>query len=337
MRQKSGGTVRRYVTKQCLGGYDVRNTTPMDWETRALYVVGLALLVMFTAWLGIATRSIGTLASVWPANAVLLGIFILQPQLAGLSGWLAALVGFVTADLLMEGGFLISLRFTLVNLSFVACALLLVRAVPAHWRSLHLPGSVLTYVTISLIAASCSGLSAALLGYAFEPPPVFATVWDAAGTWFSADVMNAVLILPVVLSAPAFFTRLAVGAHSRRYDDVWEFVPVIVLLASLMLCAGVGGTTSFVIVVSALLWCALSYSVFITSVLTLLTGVWLVVAVSFGLLPFLDDIGSETVRIIALRLCVAVFALLPLCVASISQSRKWSRMKEGEADAGAMV
>lgn len=292
---------------------------PHDWETRALHTLGLALLVMFTAWLGIATRSVGSLASVWPANAVLLGIFILQPRLARPAGWLAALLGFVAADLLMGSDLWLTLRLTLVNLVFVAGALLLVRAVPPRWRSLRRLESLWTYTLICLIASCCSAVAAVLLAHWLEPT-FFTGAWEAAASWFSADVMNAVLVLPVMLSAPAFFSHLARGGHSRRQDDLWQFVPAVALLASLMVCAGVGGPGSLAVVVLALLWCALSYPLFITALLNLLTCVWFLVAVSFDLFPFLD-VGPDSIRITVLRLCVAAFALLPLWTVGLGQAR----------------
>lgn len=295
------------------------NTASNDWEARALRLLGLALLVMFAAWLGIATRPIGMLASIWPANAVLLGLFILYPRLAGPASWVAALAGYVAADLFMGGGFLISLRLSLVNLIFVACGLLLVRMAPARWRSLRKPAGLLTLFAVCLLASGCSALAAVLLGRVIGPP-VFATAWDAASSWFSADLVNAVLILPVMLSAPEYFMRRARGGHSRRRDDLWEFAPVVALLVSLMICAGLGGPGSLGFVVPALLWCALSYSLFISALLTLITCVWLVVAVSLGLLPLLDA-GNDAARTLSLRLGITLFALGPLLVASITQAR----------------
>jgi diguanylate cyclase (GGDEF)-like protein len=158
-----------------------------------------------------------------------------------------------------------------------------------------------------------------LLGHVIQPP-VFASAWEAASSWFSADLVNAVLILPVMLSAPEFFARLASGRHSRRRNDLWEFAPVVALLVSLIVCAGVGGPGSLGFVVPALLWCALSYSLFISALLTLLSCVWLVVAVSLGLLPLLDA-GNDSARTLSLRLGITLFAFGPLIVASINRAR----------------
>lgn len=290
-----------------------------DWEARALRLLGLALMVMFVAWLGIATRPVGLLATVWPANAVLLGLFMLWPRLASPDGWLAALMGYVMADLLMGGGWLLSLRLSLVNLTFVASALLLVRLAPARLRAPDSPASLLMLLGICLLASCCSALAAVPLGY-WVSPSLHNDAWDAASSWFSADLLNAVLVLPAMLSAPAFFARRS-GRAGRRRNDLWEFAPVVALLVAMMLCASVGGSGSLGVIVAMLLWCALSYPLFLTAVLTLMTCVWLMVAVNMGLLPLLET-RNDAARILPLRLGITLFAIGPLLLASVVQARQ---------------
>lgn len=298
-----------------------------DWEAKALRLLGLALLVMCAAWLGIATRPVGFLATIWPANAVLLGLFILYPRLATPGGWLAALVGYVAADLLMGGGWQLALRLSLVNLVFVACGLLLARLTPKRLRSLDSHAGLLALLLICLLAACCSALAAVLLGH-WTQPSLYANAWDAASSWFSADLLNAVLVLPVMLSAPGFFSRLFDTRPGRGRDDLWEFAPVVTLLVAMMICIGMGGMGALGVIVTALLWCALSYSLFVTALLTLMTCVWLLVAVNMGLLPLLET-HDDAARTLALRLGVILFAIGPLLAASIAQAR--SRYRQAPA------
>src|SRR5690606_24295646 len=91
-------------------------------------------------------------------------------------------------------------------------------------------------------------------------------------------------------------------------------------LVSLMVCAGLGGPGSLGFVVPALLWCALSYSLFMSALLILLTCIWLVAVVSLGLLPLLDA-DTDAARTLSLHLGITLFALGPLAVASITQAR----------------
>lgn len=61
-------------------------------------LIGVAVLAF--SLLGIASRPVGLLASVWPANAVLLGIMVRHAEYRGLAHWLAATAGYLGADLL---------------------------------------------------------------------------------------------------------------------------------------------------------------------------------------------------------------------------------------------
>ena len=96
----------------------------------------------------------------------------------------------------------------------------------------------------------------------------------------------------------------------------------------LMICIGMGGMGALGVIVTALLWCALSYSLFVTALLTLMTCVWLLVAVNMGLLPLLET-HDDAARTLALRLGVILFAIGPLLAASIAQAR--SRYRQAPA------
>ena len=61
-------------------------------------------IVFLAALFGIYTRPIGSLAALWPANALLMGILIRNPRLAFPAGLVGAFSGFVAADLITGGG-----------------------------------------------------------------------------------------------------------------------------------------------------------------------------------------------------------------------------------------
>ena len=62
-------------------------------------LASLCALILAASLLGIATRPEGFFAVFWPANALLVGLMVRRPALARPSGWAAAAVGFVVADL----------------------------------------------------------------------------------------------------------------------------------------------------------------------------------------------------------------------------------------------
>ena len=61
--------------------------------------VVVAAVVLASALLGIALRPAGLLSAFWPANAILLGLFVRWPRLARPLGWAAAAAAFVVADI----------------------------------------------------------------------------------------------------------------------------------------------------------------------------------------------------------------------------------------------
>ena len=79
----------------------------------------MGVLVFALACLGIATRQTDSLASFWPANAVLLGVFLRWPGAARWPNWVAAAIGYLAADLLMGGSSDMSVWLTAANLTGV--------------------------------------------------------------------------------------------------------------------------------------------------------------------------------------------------------------------------
>ena len=86
----------------------------LNHETYAYFVIVFAVLVC--CFIGIATRPLGYLALIWPANAALLAIFLRFPHLNHLGGWLGAFSAFMFADLVTGNSLLQSLFLTLSNL-----------------------------------------------------------------------------------------------------------------------------------------------------------------------------------------------------------------------------
>ena len=86
----------------------------LNHETYAYFVIVFAVLVC--CFIGIATRPLGYLALIWPANAALLAIFLRFLRLNHLGGWLGAFSAFMFADLVTGNSLLQSLFLTLSNL-----------------------------------------------------------------------------------------------------------------------------------------------------------------------------------------------------------------------------
>lgn len=285
-------------------------------EVRAALLLGVA--VGLAAWLGILSRPMGDLASLWIANAVLLGALLRYPQLATRGGWLGAVAGYFVADLTNGGSLLNTFWLTTANLVSVSTGyVLLKRLDPAHLR-LELPLSV-PYLGLCIGAAA---IAAASVGAVLDPILFGGDIWRSWIFWFVAETVNYMAVLPVILLLPPWTAwrerRHPVGHLWRR---LIHGAPVGALALLCMLGALVGGPGALAFPVPALLWCALRYSLFSTVVLNLLFSCWTLVALSLEIVPNgMADITSRPMQL-SLRLGVMLVGWGPLTVASVMAGR----------------
>lgn len=275
-------------------------------------------IVFATALFGIFTRPYGFLAIVWPANALLLGLMIRRPCWARPLCWFAALVGYMLADLVTGGTFYITLWLTLANLAGVVVGYAFYRQLSEGDRFLRRPISVLYLFAICLCASLASGIVGAgaadvLLGRSWT---------TGFGLWSTTELVNYIIVLPVILVAPTLADVRrgwrALPTPSRA--SVLHLAPVGTLIGSAVLAALVGGPGAIAFPVPAFLWCALSYKLFTTALLTLIFSIWQMVNISahqFYLGPGTDFVDNTT----SLRLGIMLTALGPLTVASFNAAR----------------
>lgn len=278
----------------------------------------VAGIVFVAALFGIFTRRLGTLAAFWPANALLLGIMVRQPRLATVGGWVAAFAAYVAADLATGGGLLLTLWLTSANLCSAFVGYLLFRRLDDSVRRLHHPSSVLALFRICAIAA----FAAALVGSGVAPLFFGKRLLEGFGFWFSTELVNSVVLLPVLLTLPS---RADLFAWFKRpwtlEKRFWErSVPAVALIASLVAAILVGGPGAIAFPVPAILWCALVYSLFTTAVMTLLLCVGMMIVIAAGLLalPMESDLMHALTSV---RLGIMLMALAPLTLASVNRVR----------------
>lgn len=283
------------------------------------FAAGAVAIVVFAASLfGILTRPVGFLAALWPANAILLGLMVRNPRFASLPGWAGAAAGYLAADLLTGGDLGLTIWLTVANLAGAMTGVLLYWKLREEDRRLQRPQSVLFLFAVSVAAASVAavaggGAARIVFGRDFVAGLEF---------WFVTELVNSLVVLPSILTFPGW------QAVRRELSWTWEswttfahkVAPVIALALSAVAGVLVGGPGALAFPVPALLWCALSYSVFSTAVLTMGMCGWLLVAISTGTvqLPVPDDVVSASTSI---RLGVALLALGPLTVASVNVAR----------------
>lgn len=285
---------------------------------RTLVVVYLLVLLISLA--GIATRPMDFFATFWPANAVLLGFFIRKPAYATSAGWIAAFLGYITADFLTGGAFRFTIVLALANLAGVAPAYAIFHRLPAHIRETKQPMSVLAILFVSACGAASATIAAALLAGDMLDGSAF----ENAMFWFCSELANFIVILPLILSIPSGIDVKALLRKKIDRDSVTilDVAPALTLLVSLIIGLVVGGPGSIAFPLPALMWCALRYPVFPTALMILLVGIWELLAISTGLVGVQ---GQQQVvqmdAIISVRLGISLMALAPLAVSIINTSR----------------
>jgi diguanylate cyclase (GGDEF)-like protein len=280
----------------------------------ARHVALISSIVLCAALFGILTRPLGFLAAFWPANAILLGLLVRNPQLATVWVWLGAFAAYMAADLLTGSKLAITFWLTGANLVGVAAGCLAFRWMPAEDRRFLRPQSVLYVFGASLIAASAS----AIVGSGAASIVFNRDATTGLGFWFSTELANTIIVLPILLAAPkADQMRATVLSWFNTNGDYRNRLAPVTTLVLCMVCSTlVGGPGAFAYPLPALLWCALRYSLFTTTLMTLVFSVW-------GMIVFTGDQTLVPVKVdhfdwdISIRLAIALNALGPLAVASV--------------------
>jgi signal transduction histidine kinase/FixJ family two-component response regulator/HPt (histidine-containing phosphotransfer) domain-containing protein len=300
-------------------------------DLRGPAAVGLVVLV--AALTGILTREAEPLSAFWPANALLLGLFLRIPSLYRPASWIAAALGFLAADLMTGGRVAVTLGLTAGNLLTVAAGYAYFsRMRPDDLRLRHV--SSILYVAAGCVVAAFGG---ALVGIVVGPLAFDLSVGTSLVRWTSAELANNMALLPVLLAAPAWPGLQTVLDNPRamippRFRRI--VFPALLLIVSLIAGVLVDGPASLTFPVPALLWCALRTGIFATTLLTLISIAWTVIAFHAGGPDFFMAEPSEDVTL-SVQLGMALVAMGPIAVASMMSELEWTNASLRRATAAA--
>lgn len=285
----------------------------LNAEIFAILVVGGAVLA--SAVLGILLRPVGNLSAFWPANAVLLGLLVRFPRLARLSAWGAAALAFVAADVATGSSWTKALLLTLCNMVGIATAyVLMVRLAPKD-RLLERPSSLVAVMMIVLAASTVTSIFGGMANVVLFHGGVARGFF----IWLATELANYIVILPIVLTfpGPAALKRWFEGLI-RTPPKPSAAAPFITYLVCLAMVPIVGGPGALAFPVPSLLWCALTYGLAASALLTLSFAVWTLVILSMTTASLTHLSGLE---LVSLRLGVMLVALAPITVASAMAER----------------
>jgi diguanylate cyclase (GGDEF)-like protein len=279
--------------------------------------LGVGALIFVMSLLGIYSRPTGLLATFWPANAVLLGLFVRMPHLAHPVNWLAAMLGYTAADLLTSSPLSLSLFLTFGNIVGIFVGYTLFIQLSLSHQRLMQPLSVIYLVLISVASSAAAGI-VGMVGYPlyFGGAPL-----QGLSYWFVGELVNYLAMLPVMLTAPEI-TKLRFNMRRNGLPkiDPQKVAALISLAGGMLLAIVIEGPGALSFVVPGLMWCALSFNLFTSACLTLLTSLWILFTAATGYL----DLGVNLRQFYSLdsfRLGVTLTSLAPLTIASVMAAR----------------
>ncbi|MGX1787848.1 diguanylate cyclase [Bosea sp. NPDC055332] len=303
---------RNVFSKNSRNQEQATSARPLPWRA-AMLVAGI---VFAAALFGHLTRPLGFLSTFWPANALLMGVMVRNPGWAGPLGWTGAAIGYLAADFAMGGAPGITLWLTAGNLTTASVGYLLFQRVAGTDRRLERPQSLLFLLLVALAAAASAAIvgSGCLVVYFGQPP------MQAFEFFLTSEFSSNLVVLPMVLTAPPL-AELARRLRTHAAPGRWRpkaVLPSVALLASMFVATTIGGSSAIAIPVPAILWCALSYGVFPTAVLTFGLGLWQCTVLLARLTPGTAEYAAA---LTSHRFGVALFSLGPIMVATINAAR----------------
>lgn len=266
----------------------------------------LFFFTAFFCFIGGHLRQPAELSLFWPINALLTAIFVRFSWLHRARYYLVCYSAMVCNDTLFSGWALPAFTLNGANILFILVAVSMLIPRPGL---INASGRVRNALSIfpacllaSIVCASWGALAQGLL--------VNEQFFQAWGDWLSEQFSTGVLLLPLLLTLPR---RPALWSVLRHWRRGW---PIVALVLSIGAAALIGGGGSLSFPLPALIWCAIGYPLWLTSGLTLLTGITEIILVVHGVMNIQgDDSLLPLGHLASARLGVATVAISPLIVA----------------------
>lgn len=311
---------------------------PRSSAVELLVVLVLVLAIVLAAsMIGIWTRPLGFLASIWPANAIALGLFVRSPRLAGPTGWVAALAGMVAADLLTGSALDRAVVINLGNVLGVFAGWLVLRRLRPSERRLASTASALKIAGVCVVAALGGSLLSPYVGMRWFGM----SGYESFELWFLGELANYLAILPLVLAVPRRADRRADAQRPQVLGSATLrlVVATVCLAAALAVGLSIDGPLVLVVGLPVLLASALQAGVFQTAVLVTLNLVTLMVAIGLGFIDVgLGFVQADGAMPASIRIGLSIISLGPLMVAaSTSEKLRALEILQGRVDRDALT
>lgn len=286
-------------------------------QSLLILLLVLGLPVFLLALLGIASRPIGSLAAIWPANAFLLGLMLRSRYFRQPAAWLMAFASLSFADWLSGSSTINNLALNTGNLLEVAAGVLFASRLPASWRLIYEKNGVFGMLATAMTAS----LTAGLVGAVCNPLLFGGPITEGWIYWSVTEFANYIAFLPVIMVAPCAKVLASRIRQGKFHIDVFDLLPGVTVI--LLCTAGIyiDGPAAVALPVIALVWCALRNSFLFTTVFTMLYCHWTLLALALGHLSVGSDLISWN-AMMSWRLGITMVALVPILVAAYNYARQ---------------
>lgn len=297
------------------------SSVPMIQHSKALLIIGG--IVFLCCLLGILTRPLSFLAFFWPANAALLAIFLRYPKLNNLGGWMGAFSAFIAADLLTGNYVELTFFLTLANCITVFTSLFFIQYFNINYRNYNKGFTFLHLFAIFAFAGCLAGAAFAVFTIPHVPNTFMSAdrLWVDFGMWWTGDLLNSILVIPLILSMPTW-DKLKYAVTDRRHKQypISHIYPLIAIFLCVLMTYFLSGPGALLYPLAALIWAALTYSLF--SVALINFAVLLATYHSLNQFYLSESSNAYLSTAISVRIGLCMLSLAPLILCIISQNRQ---------------
>ncbi|WP_449396329.1 diguanylate cyclase [Devosia riboflavina] len=244
-----------------------------------------AAIVFALALLGIYTRVAFDLASLWPANAALLGILAIYPKANSPLTWVLTALAYMAADLVSGGDLVRSATLNATNLVGVATGLALIRLWASRFFPMTRPSSVVHFSVVVLAASLACGVAGGLVA----GPLLGLDRLEGFFLWTASEAVNYAIFLPLVMGGRLIKARKPSPTDQDDAGLPEKAAAIAALVASCGLMPFVGGPGALMLHVPAFIWCSTLFGPRIALVLSGLAAMWILFAVPVDLIPLYVD------------------------------------------------
>ena len=292
-------------------------------KEQTLIFVLMATVLFLGAILGIYTRPLAYSAFFWPANPIFLGLLIRFPKLRNSGALTGAFVGYMLADLLTGNAFALTTMLTLTNFIMVIVTLTCLLYFQNQFEAFK-DGALIIYPYIFAVLLgtfSCSLFAVNTIPYVPHTFMSTEQLFVDFVTWWSGEILNAVVVLPLILAFPKKVDFINFFKDRRSYYiGVMDTIPFLAVLFSIVLTHTYYGPGALLYPLATLIWATSVYSLFSIAIINSLVCLTLYHSMSFLYLN--DTTNSFLTNIISVRLGLSILGIATITLCMISLIRK---------------